>query len=299
MKSTFENNLFSTNKTLNLHGRLVDLRTPKVMGILNVTPDSFYDGNQHSTEAAILAHAEKMVREGATFIDVGGYSTRPGAEEIPVAEELKRVLSVIKGIRRNFPETFISIDTFRSEVARAAIEEGAHLINDVSGGSLDEKMFETVASLRVPYILMHMRGTPATMTQQTNYENLLKDIIDFFHQKINMLHQLGVKDIVVDPGFGFAKTVDQNFEILNHLEHFKILGKPILAGLSRKSMIWRSLSVTPDEALNGTTSLNTIALLKGAGILRVHDVKEAMEAVTLTNKVLDHKSVSSPLTTYH
>jgi dihydropteroate synthase len=183
-------------------------------------------------------------------------------------------------------------------VARAAIEEGAHLINDVSGGSLDEKMFETVASLRVPYILMHMRGTPATMTQQTNYENLLKDIIDFFHQKINILHQLGVKDIVVDPGFGFAKTVDQNFEILNHLEHFKILGKPILAGLSRKSMIWRSLSVTPDEALNGTTSLNTIALLKGASILRVHDVKEAMEAVTLTNKVLDHKSVSAPLT-YH
>jgi len=286
MKSGFENNFFSTNKTLNLHGRLVDLHTPKVMGILNITPDSFYSGSRYISEAEILTQAEKMIQEGATFIDVGGYSTRPGAAEITTEEELKRVTVAIRAISRNFPETFISIDTFRSEVARAAITEGACMINDVSGGTLDAAMFETVARLKVPYILMHMRGTPQTMTQETAYNNLLKDIIDFFHQKIHVLHQLGISDIIIDPGFGFAKTVEQNFELLHNLNHFKILGKPILAGLSRKSMIWRTLSTTPEEALNGTTSLNTIALLKGAGILRVHDVRAAVEAVTLTGKVM-------------
>ncbi|HEY9045557.1 MAG TPA: dihydropteroate synthase [Ohtaekwangia sp.] len=286
MKSGFENNFFSTNKTLNLHGRLVDLHTPKVMGILNITPDSFYSGSRYISEAEILTQAEKMIQEGATFIDVGGYSTRPGAAEITTEEELKRVTVAIRAISRNFPETFISIDTFRSEVARAAVTEGACMINDVSGGTLDAAMFETVARLKVPYILMHMRGTPQTMTQETAYNNLLKDIIDFFHQKIHVLHQLGISDIIIDPGFGFAKTVEQNFELLHNLNHFKILGKPILAGLSRKSMIWRTLSTTPEEALNGTTSLNTIALLKGAGILRVHDVRAAVEAVTLTGKVM-------------
>ncbi|HEY9007024.1 dihydropteroate synthase [Ohtaekwangia sp.] len=286
MKSAFENNFFSTNKTLNLRGRLVDLHTPRVMGILNVTPDSFYSGSRYISENEILKQAEKMVQEGATFIDVGGYSTRPGAAEISVEEEWKRVVVAIRGIVRNFPDTFVSIDTFRSEVARAAVAEGACMINDVSGGTIDDKMFETVAHLKAPYILMHMRGNPQTMTQQTTYENLLKDITNFFHQNIHTLHQAGVRDIIVDPGFGFAKTVDQNFELLNHFDHFQILGKPLLAGLSRKSMIWRTLSTTPEAALNGTTALNTIALLKGAGILRVHDVQAAVEAVTLTGKVM-------------
>jgi dihydropteroate synthase len=285
MKSSFENNFFSTNKTLNLNGRLIDLHSPRVMGILNVTPDSFYDGNRYATASDILKQAEKMLMEGATFIDVGGYSTRPGAEEISAEEEQKRVLLAVQNIAREFPDVFISIDTFRSEIVRAAVGEGAHLVNDVSGGSLDDAMFTTVAQLKVPYILMHMRGTPQTMTQLTVYENLVKDIMDFFHEKIFMLQQLGVKDIVVDPGFGFAKTVEQNFELLGKLDHFSILGKPVLAGLSRKSMIWRTLGIEPEEALNGTTSLNTVALLKGASLLRVHDVKQAAEAIKLIEKI--------------
>jgi dihydropteroate synthase len=286
MKSSFENNFFSTNKTLNLNGRLIDLHTPRIMGILNVTPDSFYDGNRYTSDASILKQVEKMLADGATFIDVGGYSTRPGAEEITAEEEQKRVLKAVKNIAHEFPDAFISIDTFRSEVVRAAVDAGAHLVNDVSGGSLDDAMFKTVAELKVPYILMHMRGTPKTMTQFTVYENLVKDIIDFFHEKISMLQQLGVKDIIVDPGFGFAKTADQNFELLSRLDHFNILGKPVLAGLSRKSMIWRTLGITPEEALNGTTSLNTVALLKGASLLRAHDVKQAAEAIKLIGKIL-------------
>lgn len=289
MKSSFENNFFSTNKTLNLNGRLIDLHTPRIMGILNVTPDSFYDGNRYASESDVLKQVEKMLTDGAAFIDVGGYSTRPGAEEISAEEEQKRVLTAVKNISREFPDAFISVDTFRSEVVRAAVGEGAHLVNDVSGGSLDEAMFKTVAELKVPYILMHMRGTPKTMSQLTVYENLLKDIIDFFHKKIFVLQQLGVKDVIIDPGFGFAKTVEQNFELLNKLDHFAIVGKPVLAGLSRKSMIWRTLGITADEALNGTTSLNTVALLKGASLLRVHDVKQAAEAIKLIEKILpDH-----------
>jgi dihydropteroate synthase len=285
MKSSFENNFFSTNKTLNLNGRLVDLRTPRIMGILNVTPDSFYDGNRYTSEADILKQVEKMLSHGAMFIDVGGYSTRPGAEEISAEEEQKRVLKAVKNISHEFPDAFISVDTFRSEVVRAAVDAGAHLVNDVSGGSLDDAMFKTVAELKVPYILMHMRGTPQTMNKLTVYENLLKDIMDFFHEKIFTLQQLGAKDIIVDPGFGFAKTVEQNFELLSKLDHFNILGKPVLAGLSRKSMIWRTLGITPEEALNGTTSLNTVALLKGASLLRVHDVKQAAEAIKLIEKI--------------
>jgi dihydropteroate synthase len=285
MKSSFENNFFSTNKTLNLNGRLVDLRTPRIMGILNVTPDSFYDGNRYTSEADILKQVEKMLSDGAMFIDVGGYSTRPGAEEISAEEEQKRVLKAVKNISHEFPDAFISVDTFRSEVVRAAVDAGAHLVNDVSGGSLDDAMFKTVAELKVPYILMHMRGTPQTMNKLTVYENLLKDIMDFFHEKIFTLQQLGAKDIIVDPGFGFAKTVEQNFELLSKLDHFNILGKPVLAGLSRKSMIWRTLGITPEEALNGTTSLNTVALLKGASLLRVHDVKQAAEATKLIEKI--------------
>jgi dihydropteroate synthase len=278
-----QSKIFSANKTLNVSGKLIDLSQPKVMGILNVTPDSFYDGKKFNDEKTILGHAEKMLKEGADFIDVGGYSTRPGAQEVSVEEELNRVLPAINSIANNFPEATISIDTFRSQVAKEAVEAGAKMINDIAGGELDKKMFSTVAQLGVPYILMHMRGTPQTMTQQTGYDNLIKDITDYFHAKIFQLQNLGVKDIIIDPGFGFAKTMKQNFEMLNKLEQFQILGKPILVGLSRKSMIWKTLKVNPEEALNGTTALNTIALLKSASVLRVHDVREAKEVINLFN----------------
>jgi dihydropteroate synthase len=257
-----QSKIFSVNKTLNVGGKLLDLSEPKVMGILNVTPDSFYDGFRYTDESAILKQAEKMIVEGADFIDIGGYSTRPGAEDISAETELERILPAIEIILKKFSQTIISIDTFRSSVAKRAVELGALLINDISGGESDKEMLSTVAALNVPYILMHMKGTPQTMTQLTNYDNLLKDIIDYFHQKIFKLQQLGVKDIIIDPGFGFAKTVEQNFEILNKLDQFQILGKPILVGLSRKSMIWRTLKTNPDGALNGTTVLNTVALLK-------------------------------------
>ena len=246
---------------------------PKIMGVLNVTPDSFYDGGQYGSDDAIVAQVEKMVGEGADFIDVGGYSSRPGAEDVPQQEELSRIVRAIKLIVKNFPSTVISIDTFRSEVAMAAIQEGASMINDISAGELDPGMFAAVARLNVPYIAMHMRGNPMTMSQYSNYENLIKDIVDFFHQKVQILNQHGVKDIILDPGFGFSKTIAQNYELLGRLDYLRILGKPIMVGLSRKSMIWKKLAINPDEALNGTTSLNTIALLKGISILRVHDVK--------------------------
>ena len=280
-----QSKIFSANKTLNAGGRLIDLSRPRVMGILNVTPDSFYDGKKFNDEKAILAQVEKILKEGADFIDVGGYSTRPGAEDVLVEEELRRVLPAIDAIVKNFPEAIISIDTFRSEVARKAVEAGAAMINDVSGGEMDEKMFSTVASLRVPYVLMHMRGTPQTMVQDTNYDNLLKDIIDYFHTKIFRLQKIGIKDIIIDPGFGFAKTAEQNFEVLNKLELFQILNKPILVGISRKSMIWKTLKVSAEEALNGTTALNAVALLKSASILRVHDVREAKEVIELVHQL--------------
>lgn len=285
MKSAAESKLFSTNKTLNLGGRLIDLRVPKIMGILNITPDSFYDGSRFTIETEILEGAEKMLQEGATILDVGGYSSRPGAEDISVTEELKRVTEAIRAILRRFPEALLSVDTFRSDVAAAAVQEGAVMVNDISGGSLDETMLKTVAGLNVPYVLMHLRGTPQTMTQHTQYENLVKDITDYFHQKTAQLQAFGIRDIIIDPGFGFAKTPAQNFELLNHLEYFGILGKPVLAGLSRKSMIWRTLALKPEEALNGTTALNTVALLKGASILRVHDVKEAQQVIQLLQEV--------------
>ncbi|HTH57317.1 MAG TPA: dihydropteroate synthase [Cyclobacteriaceae bacterium] len=279
-----QSKIFSANKTLNVGGRLVDLSVPKVMGVLNVTPDSFYDGKRYADEKSALDHAEKMLTEGADFIDVGGYSTRPGATAISVEEELNRVLPVIRAVVRKFPNAVVSIDTFRATIAKQAVDAGATMINDVSGGSLDDQMFSTVASLKVPYVLMHMRGDPQTMTRETQYDHLVKDITDFFHTKLFLLHGLGVKDVIVDPGFGFAKTVEQNFELLRKLDHFQLLEKPILAGLSRKSMIWRTLETTPENALNGTTTLNTIALQKGASILRVHDVREAKECIRLTQK---------------
>lgn len=224
-----------------------------------------------------------MVDEGADIIDVGGYSSRPGAEEIGIPEETDRVVNAIRIIAKYFPGTSISVDTFRSSVAQAAVQEGAALINDISGGALDAEMLKTVASLKVPYILMHMRGTPQTMTKLATYNNLITDIIDYFHARLALLKELGIKDVIIDPGFGFAKTREQNFELLARLNDFQIIGKPVLVGLSRKSMVWKTLDITPDEALNGTTALNAIALLKGAHILRVHDVKACVEVVKLTN----------------
>jgi len=255
------------------------------MGVLNVTPDSFYDGARYRTDSQILQQTEKMLLEGATFIDVGAYSTRPHAADISIEEEMKRSLHAIRLILRNFPDTLLSIDTFRSEVASAAVQEGAGLINDISGGSLDPKMFDAVGDLKVPYIIMHMRGNPQTMTKETQYNNLIKDIADYFHQKIDQLRSRSVADIIIDPGFGFAKTREQNFELLQNLDYFSIFSKPVLVGLSRKSMIWKTLNITPDEALNGTTSLNTIALLKGASMLRAHDVKEAMQTIRLVSQL--------------
>lgn len=280
-----QNKVNSSNKTLKINGRLITFDTPKLMGILNVTPDSFYDGGRHITEEAILHRAEKMIDEGAHFIDVGGYSSRPDAADIPIEEELKRAIPVVKSIAQKFPEVVISIDTFRSEVARQALESGATMINDISAGELDKEMFPLVAKVKVPYVMMHMRGTPQTMRTLNQYENLTKEVTDYFHKKIDRLKSLGVTDLVIDPGFGFAKGPSQNFELLRNLSHIRLLEKPMLIGLSRKSMIWRTLETTPENALNGTTVLNTIALLKGADILRIHDVKEAAEAIKLTNFV--------------
>jgi dihydropteroate synthase len=291
MKSAPENSFFSTNQTLNVQGRLFDLRTPLVMGVLNVTPDSFYDGGRYQTESAILNHVEKLLGEGALFIDVGAYSSRPGATDISVEDESKRALFALQIIVRNFPHALVSIDTFRSDVAYAAVNEGACLVNDISAGDLDPRMFETVARLNVPYIAMHMRGNPTTMTSLTGYENLLKEMVSYFQDKVNRLTQMGVKDVIIDPGFGFAKTVEQNFYLLNQLDYFKLLGKPIAVGLSRKSIIWKTLSISADNALNGTTSLNTIALMKGANILRVHDVKEAMEVVKLVSTLRNNHNI--------
>jgi dihydropteroate synthase len=283
MKSWLENKIFYTNQTLNIRGRLLQLSNPTIMGILNVTPDSFYDGGKYDSEVSILSQAEKMFQQGATFIDVGGYSSRPGAEDISITEETRRISKAINLIVKKFPEAMVSIDTFRSQVAHAAVQEGAVMINDISGGELDAAMLETVAALQVPYVVMHMRGDPKTMNQLSDYENLVKDVIDYFHRKLRQLLDLGIKDVILDPGFGFAKTVEQNFTLLNSLDHFKVLNKPIMVGISRKSMIWKSLSTTAEHALNGTTCLNTIALLKGANVLRVHDVQEAAEVCKLTS----------------
>jgi dihydropteroate synthase len=281
MISAGQNTGFSTNKTLNLNGRLMSLQTPLVMGILNVTPDSFYDGGRFTDTLTGLKHVEKMIQDGASIVDVGGYSSRPGALDIPPAEELKRVTEAIRTIRKHFNQVAVSVDTFRSAIAEAAVNEGAQIVNDISGGELDSHMFQTVAALHVPYICMHMKGTPQTMNGLTRYNNLLYEVTEYFHKKIVALQSLGIKDIIIDPGFGFSKTPEQGFRLLNNLEQFKILEKPILVGLSRKSMIWRTLETTAENALNGTTALNMAALVKGASILRVHDVKEAAETIKL------------------
>jgi dihydropteroate synthase len=271
-----------SKKTLNLRGSLLNLATPAVMGILNITPDSFYPGSRHnSTSGEVVQKAGTMLEQGARLLDVGGYSTRPGAADVSPQEELDRVLPVIEALNKAFPTAYLSIDTYRASVAEVAIKSGASLINDVSGGKLDENMFQTVARLGVPYILMHMRGTPQTMTQHTYYDNLVQDIVKELNGSLMELRSLGVADVIVDPGFGFAKTVAQNFELLHRLHYFQWLDVPLLVGVSRKSMIWRSLGGSASEALNGTTVLNTLALEGGADLLRVHDVKEAVETITL------------------
>ena len=272
--------------TINCRCNLIDLASPKVMGILNITPDSFYDGGKYKDENAILRQVDKMLEEGATFIDVGAYSSRPGAAHISEEQELKRILPVVNLLVKNFPDIILSIDTFRSNVAKATISSGAALINDISGGNMDGQMFATVADLQVPYVLMHMLGTPQNMQKNPVYEDVTKEIISFFAAQIFKLHQLKLNDVIIDVGFGFGKTIAHNFEILKNLDLFKSLDAPILAGVSRKSMLYKTLGVSAQEALNATTSANTIALLNGANILRVHDVKEAVEAVKIVEQVI-------------
>lgn len=277
-------------KSLNVNGRLLDLSTPQVMGILNVTPDSFYAGSRSRTEAEIAARACQILDEGASIIDIGAYSSRHNAEHISPEEEMQRLRTGLEILNRNHPDAIISVDTFRAEVARQCVEEyGAAIINDISAGEMDEQMFPTVARLNVPYIMMHMQGTPQNMQKEPHYENLLKEVFMYFARKVRQLRDLGMKDIILDPGFGFGKTLEHNYELMAHLEEFGIFELPLLVGVSRKSMIYRLFGATPQEALNGTTVLDTVALMKGADILRVHDVREAVEAVRLIEKL---KSVS-------
>jgi len=256
------------------------------MGIINVTPDSFYDGGQTVTKRNILLQAEEMLNDGATFLDIGGYSSRPGAEHISETQEIERVSEAISAILEAFPQAIVSIDTFRSSVAKAAVDHGASIINDISGGELDDKMLITVAKLQVPYILMHMKGTPQNMVQQAMYKNVTKEVLFYFSEKIAKARSLGINDVIADPGFGFAKNRKQNFELLSNLDQFTTLDVPYLVGISRKSMIYRTLQTAPENALNGTTALHSISLLKGASVLRVHDVKEAMECITLLQNLV-------------
>ncbi len=268
-------------KTINCKGRLMDFSSPKVMGILNVTPDSFFDGGEYNGVETALRQAEKMLKEGADIIDIGGMSSRPGAEIISIDEELNRVVPVVKAIMAEFPETFISIDTVHAKVAREAVHIGACIVNDISGGSIDKELIPTVGQLKVPYILMHMKGKPQNMQDQTNYDDLVTNIRDFLVKKIQQLYNAEIKDIIIDPGFGFGKTIQQNYVLLKELQSFHILDYPVLVGLSRKSMIYKYLNVQPHEALNGTSVLHMIALQNGAHILRVHDVKEAKQVAKL------------------
>ncbi len=272
-------------KTINCKGHLIDLSRPRVMGILNLTPDSFYDGGRYRDERTILAQTERMLMEGACFIDAGAYSSRPGADHISEGEELKRILPVVELLLKNFPDILISIDTFRSEVARQCLSAGAALINDISAGYLDPSMMETVARARVPYIMMHMKGNPQTMKEKNTYEDLIGDIRFYFSERLATARALGIHDLIIDPGFGFAKNIAQNYELLRNLDLFNTFGVPVLAGLSRKSMIYKVLGITPSEALNGTTALHVVALQAGASMLRVHDVREAVECISLFEKL--------------
>lgn len=266
---------------INCKGRLIDLSQPKIMGILNVTPDSFFDGGKYKDESQLLQQAEKMLAEGADFIDIGAYSSKPNAEFVPEGEEHTRIVPIIEIVLKHFPDTLISVDTFRAAVAKACAESGAVIVNDISAGMLDDKMLETIGQLKVPYIMMHMRGTPQTMVKLTKYDDIVKEMLFYFSERIATARSFGINDIIIDPGFGFAKTLDQNYEVLSKMELFQMTGLPILAGISRKSMIYKLLGTTPQEALNGTTALNIIGLTKGANILRVHDVKEAKEVLKI------------------
>ena len=271
--------------TINCKGQLIDLSTPKVMGILNITPNSFYDGGKYKDENELLARVQKMLNEGADFIDVGAYSSKPNAEFVTEEEEIARIIPVVNLLQKHFPEIILSIDTFRAGVAKICIENGASIINDISAGKLDDKMLEAISKLQVPYIMMHMKGTPQTMQEHTQYEDIIKEMLFYFSERIATARSLGINDLIVDPGFGFAKTLEQNFALMQKLELFQMLELPLLVGISRKSMIYKTLETNAEMALNGTTILNTIALTKGAKILRVHDVKEAVECVRLFKKL--------------
>ena len=271
--------------TLNIRGELIDLSTPKVMGILNVTPDSFYDGGYYNSNTKILKQIEKMIEDGATIIDIGGYSSRPGADDVAEKIEIDRVVPTLKDCKKYFPEVFFSIDTFRSKVAEECIHNGADIINDISGGNLDTNMMKIVGKYQIPYIIMHMKGNPSNMVEKAKYDDIIGELISYFSKKIDEAANLNIKDIVIDPGFGFAKNISQNFELLNNLDFFKNLEKPMLVGLSRKSMIYKTLNIKADKALNGSTALHTISLIKGANILRVHDVKEAVECIKLVEEL--------------
>lgn len=278
-------NKLSQRSTINVKNKLLDLTTPLVMGIVNLTEDSFYDGGRYLDLKKALAHADRLLAEGADVLDIGAHSSRPGAQAISAEKELTKLLPFIKELLRRHPEAVLSIDTFRAQVAEACIEAGAAMINDISGGNLDPEMFETAGRLQVPYVLMHMRGTPETMQNLTNYEDLMAEMMRYFSDKINLLHRYGVKDVLLDPGFGFAKNLDQNFQLLNRFGELKVLGYPLLGALSRKSMVYKALQIGPEEALNGTTALHTVLVLKGAAMLRVHDVKAAKEVIKLLEKL--------------
>ena len=271
---------------INVNGKLMDLSEPQVMGILNVTPDSFYAGSRAETERDITQRIHQIVNEGASIIDIGAYSSRPNAQHISAEEEMSRLRTGLELIRKHCREVPVSVDTFRADIARMCVEEyGVAIINDISAGNMDEQMFPTIARLGVPYIIMHMKGTPQNMQENPHYDHFLKEIFYYFSEKVQKLRDLGAKDIIIDPGFGFGKTIEHNYELMNHLEEFHLFELPILVGISRKSMIYKLLGITPEEALNGTTALNTIALTKGAHILRVHDVKEAVECVKIVQKM--------------
>ena len=276
----------NTPRYINVNGRLMALREPQVMGILNVTPDSFYAGSRAETEQDIIRRLHQIMDEGASIVDIGGYSSRPGAQEVSAEEEMERLRMGLKLIRKHRPDAVVSVDTFRADVAKMCAEEyGVAIINDISAGQMDDNMFPTIARLGIPYIIMHMKGTPQTMQVNPQYDHFLKEVFYYFSEKVQRLRDLGVKDIIIDPGFGFGKTLEHNYELMNHLEEFSLFELPLLVGVSRKSMIYKLLDITPQEALNGTTVLNTVALLKGANILRVHDVKEAVETVRIVGKM--------------
>ena len=273
-------------KTINIQGTLLDLSRPKVMGIVNITPDSFYSGSRKQTEREIVGRCSQILDEGATMIDIGAQSTTPSSTFLTAKEEADRLMPALKVIRDEFPSAMLSVDTFYADVAKQSVQEfGVNIINDISGGQIDERMFAVMGELNVPYVLMHMRGLPQTMQQQTGYDNLIQDIFYYFSERKAKLNQLGVNDLIIDPGFGFSKTVEQNYELMAYLKYFHIFDEPVMVGISRKSMIWKLLGSSPEESLNGTSVLNSVALLSGAAILRVHDVKEAVECVKIAEKI--------------